>query len=64
MARTPELVCARSAFPLAGEPVAFASNTLVIPTAPGNPAKVASFVDPVTREVGRNILLQAGFANP
>lgn len=30
---------------LAGEPVNFASNTLVIVTAPGNPKKVASFAD-------------------
>jgi molybdate transport system substrate-binding protein len=30
---------------LAGEPVNFASNTLVIATAPGNPKKIASFAD-------------------
>jgi molybdate transport system substrate-binding protein len=30
---------------LSGDPVNFASNTLVIVTAPGNPKKVASFAD-------------------
>lgn len=30
---------------LAGDPVNFASNTLVIATAPGNPKKIASFAD-------------------
>ena len=44
-ADTNNMVKAEQAELLAGDPVNFASNTLTIVTAPGNPKKVASFAD-------------------
>ena len=44
-ADTNNMVKAEQAELLAGDPVNFASNTLTIVTAPGNPQKVASFAD-------------------
>lgn len=44
-ADTANMAKASKAGLLAGDPVNFASNTLVIVTAPGNPKKVASFAD-------------------
>jgi molybdate transport system substrate-binding protein len=44
-ADTKNMAKASTAGLLSGDPVNFASNTLVIVTAPGNPKKVASFVD-------------------
>jgi molybdate transport system substrate-binding protein len=44
-ADTPNMDKALRAGLLAGDPVNFASNTLVIAVAPGNPKKVASFTD-------------------
>lgn len=40
---------------LAGQPVPFAANTLVIVTAPGNPKKIASFAD--LTEPGLNVVV-------
>jgi molybdate transport system substrate-binding protein len=48
---------AAQARPLAGDPVKFASNTLTIAVAPGNPTRIASFKD-LTQQ-GLNVVVCA-----